>query len=142
MLNEELFDMDLMDDELDREQYVAETIMSAGHGVICPLANSVRIEESNMFTGQEFIDMDMILMRNMVAWRSAIVMRRGWLSSVGANNELQMAESLNWLVLDMEELTDEEFKAQLEQVLATIGPCTMYIAGKYRHYRTDEITGE
>jgi len=138
MLNEELFDIDKMKDEIDSEQYVGEDILSAGHACLLPLANSTGMEDSDMFTGEQFVQMDLTLLRSCKPDRWYIVLRNGWRESVGACQERETAQGLGFGVIDMDFLTDDTFKAELDKIMARKGPCSFYVAGKYRWYLADE----
>ena len=144
MLNEELYDLDKMESEVDAEQYIGEEVLSAGHACILPLANSIGMEDSDMFTGEEFVQMDLTLMRSLKPEKAVLLLRKGWQGSDGANREFEEAVDLGWfLVLDME-LSDhkDDLKLNLEEMLRDFGPMTFYIAGKYRHWKEDATDDE
>ena len=142
MQNESQYDLDRMEAEVDAEQYVGEDIMQAGHGVILPLANSIGMEDSDLFTGNEFVEMDLTIMRSLKPERSFIVTRPGWETSQGATMELAEAQRLGWGWINLAALEPEEFWVQLKHVLDTMGPCTFYVAGKYRHWATADVVSD
>jgi len=137
MQNEDQYDLDQMENEVDAEQYIAEDIMAAGHGVICPLANSIRMEESDLFAGNQFIVMDKVLMSCIDPEKAILVLRMGWHESEGANEEYMHALELGWDVIDMEGTGRDEFLALLDHIMVLTGPCLLYVAGRYRHWRKE-----
>ena len=133
MLNEDQYDLDKMDAEVCAETDIGTEIFDAGHSPFLPLANSIPIEESNQFTGQQFVAADLVLVQAIDPDRAFIVLRDGWSNnSEGAALELAMAIKCAWIIYDMEEMTVEELRKELKQLLMRRGPCVGYVAGKYR----------
>ena len=136
MKNEEIYDLDAMADELDAEQYIGEEVLSAGHACILPLANTIGMEDSDMFSPEEFIRMDIAIMESIKPERAVIVLRKGWPQSDGANREMIAAQRLGWRMIDLGMVNVDEFREALAE-LGSIGCFTCYVAGPYRHYLPD-----
>lgn len=137
MLYEDRYDLDKMSNEVDAEAFYASLAMETGHIVICPLANTVKIEDMDVFTGEEFVVMDLRLLKALKESQPqvVIVMRRGWLNaSQGASEELKEAELLGYIVIFLDDMTDEEFVAETERLKGLYGPIVFYFSGKYRHW--------
>jgi len=133
MLNEELYDLDAMENEVDAEQYIGEEILAAGHAPFLPLANSVGMEDSDIFTGAEFVAADLTIIRSLDPSKAAMVMRPGWSNgSEGAAAEYETACELGWVVVDME---SEDLQGWLQMLRDKCGPMTIYVSGKYRHLK-------
>lgn len=137
MLYEDRYDLELMEAEVDAECYIGEEILRAGHAPFLPLANSVGMEESDMFVGLEFINADLTIIRNQRPEHSVIVLRQGWHQSEGANLEYATALDCGWGVIDLEEIGTDGFRASLDSLHRTLGPCFIYVAGPYRHWREE-----
>lgn len=140
MLYEDRYDLDKMEAEVDAEQYIGEKILQSGHASFLPLANSIGMEESDLFTGPEFVGADLTIIRSFDPNKAIMVMRPGWRNgSMGARAEHDLAEELKWGIFDM-----DQYPGQLGEYLAMMlhsrGPLTVYVSGKYRHMK-EEFTG-
>ena len=94
-------DIEAMNVQVEHEKTWARIVLEAGHFPICPLSNSIPLEDS--WDADEWIRGDLLLLGVMRPGIDVVLMRPGWDSvpeSVGSRREHDKALRRGLIVLD------------------------------------------
>lgn len=97
----EFLDAEAMNVQVEHEKTWARVVLESGHFPICPLSNSIPLED--MWGADKWIRGDLLLLGRLRPGVDAILMRPGWDSepeSVGARREYDKAVRQGLIVID------------------------------------------